>query len=99
MDDTLTLGDGRTVGFATFGPDAGVPVVWCHGGPGSRLEPAAAEAAAGELGLRLIGIDRPGYGLSTPVVGRSIASWVPDGLAVLDRLGIERFAVIGVSTG
>ena len=31
--------------------------------------------------------------------GRSIADWVPDGLAVADHLGIERFVAVGVSTG
>ena len=99
MDDVLTVADGRTVGFATFGDEAGTPVLWCHGGPGSRLEPAQAAAEAQARGLRLIGIDRPGYGRSTPLPGRSIASWVPDAVAVLDRLGIDSCAVVGVSTG
>ena len=31
--------------------------------------------------------------------GRSIADWVPDGLAVADHLGIQRFVAVGVSTG
>ncbi len=47
----------------------------------------------------MIGIDRPGYGLSTPLPGRSIADWVPDGIAVADHLGIDRFVAVGVSTG
>jgi pimeloyl-ACP methyl ester carboxylesterase len=38
-DDILAIG-GRKVGFADYGPGDGIPVVWCHGGPGSRLEPA-----------------------------------------------------------
>jgi pimeloyl-ACP methyl ester carboxylesterase len=91
--------DGRTVGFATYGPDDGTPVVWCHGGPGSRLEPAGFEPFLGDLGLRLIGIDRPGYGMSSLRPGRSVADWVPDGLAVVDALGVDRFLAIGVSTG
>lgn len=36
---TLTMTDGRTVGFADSGPTDGRPIVGCHGGPGSRLEP------------------------------------------------------------
>jgi pimeloyl-ACP methyl ester carboxylesterase len=47
----------------------------------------------------VIGIDLPGYGKSTPRPGRSIADWVPDALAVLDSRGVERCAVVGVSTG
>jgi pimeloyl-ACP methyl ester carboxylesterase len=96
---TLTMPDGRTVGYLDHGPAGGEPVLWCHGGPGSRHEPAQVAAPAAEAGYRRIGVDRPGYGLSTPWPGRSIADWVPDGLAVLDALGVERAALVGVSTG
>jgi pimeloyl-ACP methyl ester carboxylesterase len=72
-DATLTMTDGRTVGFATYGPVDGTPVLWCHGGPGSRLEPAGFEPFLEPIGLRVIGIDRPGYGLSSLRTGRSIA--------------------------
>jgi pimeloyl-ACP methyl ester carboxylesterase len=99
-EDRLELPDGRTVGFADLGTDDQLAVLWCHGGPGSRLEPEGLAAGAGrDAGLRMIGIDRPGYGHSTPVPGRSIADWVPDGLAVADHLGIDRFVAVGVSTG
>ncbi len=54
---------------------------------------------AARAGLRLIGIDRPGYGRSTPQPGRTIGGWVPDALAVLDRLGIDQCYTVGVSTG
>jgi pimeloyl-ACP methyl ester carboxylesterase len=96
---TLTMPDGRTVGYADFGPVDGAPVLWCHGGPGSRLEPLADAPAAAAAGYRFIGIDRPGYGVSTPQPGRTIGGWVPDAVAVLDALGIERCAVAGISTG
>jgi pimeloyl-ACP methyl ester carboxylesterase len=96
---TLTMPDGRTVGYLDLGPADGSPVLWCHGGPGSRLEPTQAAGPAAEAGYRLIGVDRPGYGLSTPWPDRSIAGWVPDGLAVLAALGVERTTVVGVSTG
>jgi pimeloyl-ACP methyl ester carboxylesterase len=95
----IQLRDGRTIGYAEFGDPQGTPVLWCHGGPGSRLESSTLGPAAAELGLRLVGIDRPGYGKSTPMPGRTIAAWVPDALAVADRLGLARFAAVGVSTG
>jgi pimeloyl-ACP methyl ester carboxylesterase len=98
-EGTARTMDGRTVGFADYGSAGQVPVIWCHGGPGSRLEPAYFAAAASRIGLRLIGIDRPGYGLSTPQPGRTIGGWVDDALTVADRLGIERFATVGCSTG
>ena len=98
-EQTLRTADGRQVGFAQHGDPAGVPVVWCHGGPGSRLEAQAAGRALENAGLRVIGIDRPGYGLSTPLPGRTIASWVDDALAVVDSLGLDGFFVVGISTG
>ena len=101
-DGTIRLPSGRTVGFADFGaPGRGgdTAVLWCHGGPGSRLEPAYVAPAAVEAGLRIVGIDRPGYGLSDPEPGRSIGGWVPEALAVADHLGIDRFVTVGISTG
>lgn len=98
-EGTITVRDGRTVGFADFGTPGQVPVLWCHGGPGSRLEPLLVADAARNAGFRLIGIDRPGYGFSTPQPGRTIGGWVSDGIAVADHLGLDRFAVIGASTG
>ena len=53
-----------------------------NGGPGNRLEPSFLAETAARAGLRLIGIDRPGYGRSTPRPGRTIADGVPDALAV-----------------
>jgi pimeloyl-ACP methyl ester carboxylesterase len=96
---TVTMPDGRVVGYATHGAAGGRPVVWCHGGPGSRLEPAVAGPEAEAAGITFVGIDRPGYGVSTPWPGRSIGGWVPDGLAVADALGLDTFAAVGVSTG
>jgi pimeloyl-ACP methyl ester carboxylesterase len=99
VDETVQTVDGRTIGFATFGPRDGVPVVWCHGGPGSRLEPSTASDAATAAGLLIVGIDRPGYGLSTPKPDRTIGEWVTDALAVAGCLSLDRFYVVGVSTG
>jgi pimeloyl-ACP methyl ester carboxylesterase len=96
---TLTAADGRTVGFVDFGPADGTAVLWCHGGPGSRMEAAALAPVAANAGVRIIGIDRPGYGKSTPYPGRSIADWVPDGLAVADALRVDSFTAVGCSTG
>jgi pimeloyl-ACP methyl ester carboxylesterase len=98
-DHTIELPDGRTVGFADYGPSDGTPALWCHGGPGSRLEPLQVASAAVDAGFRLIGIDRPGYGLSRPLPERTIADWVPEALTVMDYLDIDQFFAVGVSTG
>ena len=96
---TITMNDGRIVGFADFGTPTQPAVLWCHGGPGNRLEPLLVAADAARAGLRLIGIDRPGYGRSTAQPGRTIGEWTAEAIAVLDHLGIDRFLVLGGSTG
>jgi pimeloyl-ACP methyl ester carboxylesterase len=96
---TITTKDGRTVGFADYGSAGQIALVWCHGGPGNRLEPLLVADEAARAGLRLIGIDRPGYGFSTPQPGRTIGGWVPDALGVLDHLGIDQCVALGVSIG
>jgi pimeloyl-ACP methyl ester carboxylesterase len=84
-DGTITLNDGRLVAFADYGTPDQIAVLWCHGGPGSRLEAGVCAAAAARAGLRLIGIDRPGYGRSTAQPGRTIGGWAPEALAVIDQ--------------
>jgi len=99
IDSQLELRDGRRVGYTDYGRPGQTAVLWCHGGPGSRIEPLNLAPLASDAGFRIVGIDRPGYGKSSLRPGRSIADWVPDGLAVADHLGIARFVAVGVSTG
>ena len=72
-----------------------MPVFYFHGFPGSRLEATLLPPA----GIRLIGVDRPGYGLSTARPYRKLADWPKDIEALADHLGLERFGVVGVSGG
>ncbi len=99
MDRIIATATGRRIGTAEFGDPNGAPVLWCHGGPGSRLEPAWLSDPARASGLRIIGLDRPGYGLSDPCPGRSILDVVDDVFEVVARLSLDRFATVGVSTG
>lgn len=95
----LLAPDGRAIGIAEFGDLDGTPVLWCHGGPGSRLEPLWLDSDAAGAGLRVIGFDRPGYGWSDPLPGRSIRDVVDDMLVIADALSLDRFATVGCSTG
>jgi pimeloyl-ACP methyl ester carboxylesterase len=95
------LADGRELGFSEAGDPAGYPAIAFHGTPGSRrqfLLPMADEAAR-KVGIRLIAPDRPGYGHSTFQPGRRFRDWPADVSELADRLGIDRFAAIGVSGG
>ena len=55
--------------------------------------------AARRLGLRLIALERPGIGASTPHCYANIAAWADDVAEIADRLGIGRFACVGLSGG
>jgi pimeloyl-ACP methyl ester carboxylesterase len=96
---TVALRDGRTLGYAEYGDAGGKPVFVFHGSPGSRLQVRAAHAPALARAIRIIAPDRPGLGLSTRKRGREIADWPDDVRELADTLGIERFAVIGISGG
>jgi pimeloyl-ACP methyl ester carboxylesterase len=98
-ENVLRLSDRHRLGYLECGQLDGEPVFYCHGFPGSRLEVRLAETVAMAKGIRLIGIDRPGYGLSDADPGCLLADWgtVPARLA--DALGIDRFRVLGVSGG
>jgi pimeloyl-ACP methyl ester carboxylesterase len=56
-------------------------------------------ASAAEQGVRLIGLDRPGVGRSAPKPGYHLLDWPNDVVEVADQLGIERFAMEGLSAG
>src|SRR5215203_713447 len=99
MDRKLSTAGGRRLGIAELGDPDGTPVLWCHGGPGSRLEPLWLDDPAARAGVRLIGVDRPGYGMSDPLPGRSTSDGVTDMIVVADALSIDRFATVGCSTG
>jgi pimeloyl-ACP methyl ester carboxylesterase len=74
-------------------------LVWHHGSPqtGALLDPLV--AAAGARGIRLVSYARPSYGGSSPNRGRTVASAAGDVAAVVEALGIGRFATMGASGG
>jgi pimeloyl-ACP methyl ester carboxylesterase len=99
QDRTLRLRDGRRLGYAEYGAPDGEPVLYFHGHPGSRLEARLAQPAAAAAGVRVIAVDRPGYGLSDFQHGRAITDWPGDVAEAADLLGIDRFSVAGASGG
>ncbi len=99
VDTTMTLPDGRTLAFTEIGAPDGPVAFYFHGAPGSRLELLALDVAFAGAGLRVVTPDRPGYGGSTPLRGRTTAGWAADVAALADHLGVERFAVVGLSSG
>lgn len=96
---TIREPGGRNLAYCLYGPEDGIPAVFFYGTPGTMFLAPGRRAPVDERGIRLLVADRPGYGTSTRLPGRSIAS-VSDDLAVLaDHLGWDRFAVWGASGG
>jgi pimeloyl-ACP methyl ester carboxylesterase len=98
-DHEVTTHDGRTLAVREEGDPGGVPVMFLHGMPGSRLLDPTDVERAGRRGIRLIGYDRPGYGGSSRHEGRNVADCAADVRAIADSLGIGKLAVWGHSGG
>ncbi|OAQ74341.1 alpha/beta hydrolase fold family protein [Pochonia chlamydosporia 170] len=96
---SLSLPDGRTLGFSEFGARNGYPVIFFHGFPSSRLEAIYIDSMARRQNLRLITPDRPGFGISTPQPNRRITDWPADVKSLASHLGLSRFAILGGSGG
>ncbi|WP_328321704.1 alpha/beta fold hydrolase [Streptomyces sp. NBC_00388] len=91
--------DGRHLTVERLGDPRGRPVFLLHGTPGSRLGPAPRGMVLYQRRTQLIAFDRPGYGGSDRLAGRSVADVAQDVRAIADALGLEKFAVAGRSGG
>lgn len=96
---TVTLKDGRKLGYLDVGPVTGNVLFHFHGHGSSRLEALMLEQAAKDYGVRVIAVDRPGIGYSDPKTGDRLRDWPADVAEAADLLGISKFAVQGMSAG
>lgn len=74
------------------GDPGGAPVLYLHGTPDSRLSRHPDDGLAAAAGVRLLAVDRPGYGASPPPPAGTDSAW-PDAVAAavvatLDSLGL-----------
>ncbi|KAI3329184.1 alpha/beta-hydrolase [Xylariaceae sp. AK1471] len=96
---TLALPDGRILGYAQYGLLTGPAVFYLHGLPGSRMEGALFDAPAITPQARIIAVDRPGYGLSSPQPDRTILDHAKDVEYLARYLNLDSYAVVGISGG
>lgn len=100
LEGNVAVSADRQLGFAEFGDPQGRAIFWLHGTPGARRQiPAEARAYAALEKIRLIGVDRPGIGSSTPHQYPNVLAFAEDLRTIADTLGIDEFAVIGLSGG
>ena len=97
-DHQIQLQDGRLLGYAVYGDPVGKPVFFFQGTPSSRLIHPD-EDLTRSLGVRLVMMDRPGFGLSDFQPRRRLLDWPSDVAEVADLFGFDRFFVVGISGG
>jgi pimeloyl-ACP methyl ester carboxylesterase len=97
---TITLPDGRKLAYAEYGDPDGKPILYCHGNPGSRLDPKMMDQElVRKFHARILAPDRPGMGGSDFQPGRKMSDWPADAAALMNGLHLDRFAVLGISGG
>jgi pimeloyl-ACP methyl ester carboxylesterase len=99
LERRIRTGDGRVLAVAEWGDPGGIALFALHGTPGGRIACWMDPTIYARHGLRRLTLDRPGYGESTRLPGRTVADVVPDIEAIADQLGVGRFAVTGGSGG
>jgi len=99
LDSSVRIRDGRILSYRETGDRAGAPVLMIHGTPGSRQLYIASDVELRQWGVRLIQVDRPGFGLSTPCEGMEFRNYGIDIEQLLDHLHIAQAGVLGWSAG
>ena len=99
VDLNLTLKGGRTLSYAEVGDPKGKPLFLFHGLHSSRLEVALIDEKMKENNIRVIAIDRVGVGRSTFRENHTLFDTVDDVVELANSLGIEKFSVLGTSSG
>ncbi|MFE5089261.1 alpha/beta fold hydrolase [Streptomyces sp. NPDC056638] len=95
---TDQLPGGRLLGWAEWGPLDGVPVLLSPGAATSRHLGFGADVLDG-LGVRLISVDRPGLGASSPLPRRTFDDFVDDIRTFAGLRDLGRPLMVGNSQG
>lgn len=78
--------DGTRIAWSDYGPASGRPVLIVHSSMTSRLAPSSLVGALQGAGFRVLAVDRPGYGMSDPVLGLRAGEHDPFDVAALDLI-------------
>lgn len=100
--ETIELDGGGTASVIDTGPEDGTPVLFLGGTGTSATAVRLVEfhsSAREALGLRLISIDRNGYGDAEFDSEAGYPEFVETALGALDALGVDEFSIVAVSGG
>jgi len=96
----LPRADGTRVAWSDYGPASGRPVLVVHSSMTSRLAPSGLVAALQRASFRVLAIDRPGFGMTDPIVGLRAGEHDPfdaatdDLVALLDVLRLPNIDIV-----
>ena len=99
---TLQLANHRQLAYAFWGAAQGQAAFYFHGLPGSAAEGELLHDTCEQLGIRLIAVDRFGYGQSSSITQRDgdrYRLWVQAIQQLADHLQIKQFYLIAASGG
>jgi pimeloyl-ACP methyl ester carboxylesterase len=94
----LRLPDGRDLAWSEWGPQDGRPVLFCPGAGMSGVLGFGTDLLS-DRGLRLLALDRPGLGRSSPDPAKTYGSWAADVGHLVEALGLRRVLGVGFSQG
>ena len=98
----LELANGKTIAYIDDGDPQGIPVVFA-GGSGTSVRVFGIteflRTLRGQLGLRVISVERDGFGETAFTPGWGYADYAAEVEALLDHLGVDRFVAAAISGG
>ena len=98
-DASLVLADGQVVEYWDGGDPNGPAVIFHPGTPVTRVLGRWGHESAVAAGVRLIAVNRPGYGNSSTSREPSLLATGQGTAALAAHLGLEGYAVVGSSGG
>ena len=95
----MKLSDGRRLAYRSYGPITGRPILYFHEGAGSSLLMPDNWTHCGTDNIRILAVERPGFGLSDPAPAYSFDGVARDMVEFLDTLTLDRVALVGIISG
>ena len=100
VEEVITLTGGRKLGYCEHGLADGEPIIFFPGaGFGRRCVPTPFPNLLVDHGVRLIAVDRPGYGLSDLHPGRCYRDWAEDVRQLMEHLKLDKARFLAHSAG